>query len=151
MGLFTKDIQLDDRISPAAIVSQSSDARRIAKFQPALLQAITPGEQLFFVSADVEMSSVMALTSERIIYGAGSKVEYILDSSRVARTTIGRIEMPGGQRHKYCAKVTWNGGQLKHQSIKNFYLQNDFLSIWRRDYDEANSMCVLIDRAFGLQ
>jgi hypothetical protein len=151
MGLFTKDIPLDDRISPAAMLSESSDARRIAKFQPALLQAIMPGEHLFFVSADIDMSSVMALTSQRIIYGSGPKIDYILAGNRVAKTTIRRREMPSGQRHKYCTEVTWNGGQLKHQSIRNFYESNDFLAIWRRDYDEVNSMCVLIDRAFGLQ
>jgi hypothetical protein len=33
----------------------------------------------------------------------------------------------------------------------NFYLSNDFLSIWRADYDEINDLCLRIDRTFGLE
>jgi hypothetical protein len=151
MGLFAKNIPLDDEISSAAILSESSDERSIAKFQLALMEAMDPSEHPLFVCADIEMSSVMALTDQRIIYGTGSKVNYVLDGSRVAKTAIGVVQRSGGLRHRYCVKVTWRGGQLKHQSIKNFYLENDFLAIWRCDYDEVNSMCTLIDRTFGLE
>jgi hypothetical protein len=151
MGLFARSISLDDGISSAAIVSESSDVRRIAKFQPALLQAITPREHLIFVSADVELSHVMALTSERIIYGSGSRIEYILEGSRVAWTTFMQDQMTGGQHHKYRAQVAWTGGHLKHQSIENFWPQNDVLNIMRRDYGEAKRICTLIDQAFGLR
>lgn len=155
MGLFSKEtIALDPSVAAAVIGSSSSDSKRIGKIQPALLQALTAGEQLIAVSADAQNwgSSVMAVTSQRILYGSGSHIEYIVEGNRVERTAIKKAPTSNSrQPFRFCASVTWLGNPLKHQRIKNFYLSNDFLSIWRVDYDEVNELCLRIDRTFSLE
>jgi hypothetical protein len=152
MGLFSADVELDAAIAPAVIGSESSNRKQITKIQDSLLRALLPGERLVWVSADVvHGGGVMALTDQRILYGGGKNVEYIVPGDRVARTALMVKEYASRQYPKvYAIKVTWFGGPLKHQTIKNFSLSNDFISIWRYEYDEANQLCLLTDRQFGL-
>lgn len=155
MPLFSKEIiTLDPSVDAVAIGSSSSDSKRIGKIQYALLQALTPGEQLIAVSAEAQNwgSGVMAVTSQRILYGSGSHIEYIIEGNRVERTALKKAPTNNSrQPFRFCTYVTWRGNPLKHQRIKNFYLSNDFLSIWRADYDEVNELCLRIDRTFGLE
>jgi hypothetical protein len=154
MALFSREtITLDPSIAAIAIGSSASDSKRVGKIQSALLQALRSDEQLIAVSADARNwgSSVMVVTSQRILYGSGSHIEYIIEGNRVARSAINRAPT-GNSREpfRFGATVTWVGNPLKHQKIKDFYLSNDFLAIWRSDYDEINDLCVRIDRTFGL-
>lgn len=155
MALFSKEtITLDPSVAAVVIGSSSSDSKRVSKIQPVLLQALTPGEQLIAVSAEAQNwgSSVMAVTSQRILYGSGSHIDYIIEGNRVARTALKKAATNNSrQPFRFCTYVTWRGNPLKHQRIKNFYLSNDFLSIWRADYEEVNDLCVRIDRTFGLE
>jgi hypothetical protein len=155
MALFSKEtITLDPSFAAVVIGSSSSDSKRIGKIQAALLQALTPGEQLIAVAADAQNwgSGVMAVTSQRILYGTGSHIEYIIEGNHVAQTALKKAATNNSkQPFRFCAYVTWLGNPLKHQRIKNFYLSNDFLPIWRADYDEINDLCVRIDRTFGLE
>lgn len=155
MALFSKEIiTLDPSVAAVVIGSSSSDSKRVGKIQSDLLQALTPDEQLIAVSADAPSwgSSVMAVTSQRILYGSGSHIEYIVEGNRVERTALKRAPTNNSrQPFRFCTYVTWRGNPLKHQRTKNYYLSNDFLSTWRGDYDEVNELCLRIDRTFGLE
>lgn len=155
MALFAKEtIALDPSVAAVAIGSSPSDSKRVGKIQAAMLQALTPGEQLVAVCAEGQNwgSGVMAVTSQRILYGTGSHIEYIIEGSRLARTALKKAAMNNPrQPFRFGAYVTWLGNPLKHQRIKNHYLSNDFLSIWRVDYDQINDLCLRIDRTFGLE
>ena len=148
MGLFSRPVELDNRLASAIIGSEPSDRKQMAKIQNALLSALTTGETLVWISATVLDTGVMALTDQRIIYGSGREIGYVIPGDRVARTSIGAKTFYGRRHH--CIHVNWFGGPLNHQSIRNFELSNDFLGIWRYEYDEVNRMCSLIDRQFGL-
>lgn len=152
MGLFSKDAELDPSIDTKIIGSDPADRRKIAKAQDALLGALQPNEQLVWVAADIGSGSVMALTTDRIMWLNGKTLEYVLDGSRVAATSLGQTQFYGDRKHafKHSMKVTWAGGPLKHQSIRNFESPNMFLFIERWEYDEANQMCNIVDRQFGL-
>lgn len=152
MGLFSKDVEVSSTIAAVIIGSESSDRKQIAKMQDALLKLLVPGEHLVWVSADVVYNDgIMALTDQRILRSSGRDIAYIVPGDRVARSTIKVKDFYGGKHSKmHAVHVTFIGGPLKHQTIKNFELPNDFLSIWRWEYDEANRMCNLIDKQFGL-
>lgn len=152
MGLFSKrEISLDSRIAAGAITSDPSDSRKIAKAQEAILATLRPSESIAWAAADISDNSVMVLTNERILSFGGSQLGYIVDGSRVAATKLGQMNFYGrGHSFKHSMTVTWRGGPLKHQSIKNYESPNMFLMIVRWEYDEINEMCISVDRQFGI-
>jgi len=155
MPLFSKETATSDpTVSAVVIGSSPSDLKRVGKIQPELLQALTKDERLIAVSAEGQNwgSGVMAVTSQRILYGSGSHIDYIIEGDCVAETTLKKAAMNNPrQPFRFCTYVTWLGNPLKHQRIRNFYLSNDFLAIWRADYDEVNELCLRIDRTFGFK
>ncbi|MGH3203208.1 MAG: hypothetical protein ACRDP5_14305 [Streptosporangiaceae bacterium] len=152
MGLFAKETITVDPSVAAVAIGSSSNSKSVGKIQSDLLQTLTPDEQLIALCACERHSNVMAVTNQRILYGSGSHIDYIIEGNRVAEASLMRA--PTGNSRQpfwFCASVTWRGNPLKSQRIKNYYLPNDFLAIWRADYDEANALCVRIDHTFGLE
>ena len=152
MGLFAKEAITVDPEVAAVVIGSSTNSKSVGKIQLDLLEALTPDEQLIAVCACERHNSVMAVTNQRILYGSGSHIEYIIEGNRVAEASL--MRGPTGNSRQpfwFCASVTWRGNPLKHQRIKNYYWSNDFLAIWRADYDEANALSVRIDRTFGLE
>src|SRR5439155_3445344 len=112
--------EIHAKVGAVTIGTERSDRKQIAKMQDSLLNALGGDEGLIWISADIAMSGVMALTSQRILYGNGRHIEYVIPGDRVARSAIGVGPFYSGKHSKrHCLKVTWIGGPLKHQRIRN--------------------------------
>ena len=154
MALFSKpNMPLDSRIAAVAVTSDPSDVKKIVKAQAAILGALGLAELLVWVAADINTGAVMALTTTRILdLISGSQLDYSLDGSRVAETSLGQRRFYGDKKHsfKHSMTITWHGGPLKHQSFKNRESSDMALFIERWEFDEVDMMRLSVDRQFGL-
>lgn len=147
MGLFSSaPVAVEPKLSSVLIGGKPADLKRVAKAQPAILEALRPGEQLIFVVASDDSigSNVWALTDQRLLQVSGRKLDYDLPLSKIAETRIKYIAMSNHRDVRYFCNVYWRPGPFR--AVSGFVNTNGFLMLERfNGEDEIQRIVSLID------